>query len=314
MSYLWTLNPEMEAASSLNFSNRKERITFARKEYPLYYHSIAGKRWQHMQDMIRIPDDAQGNRCFMGTFSQNVSDGEGRMMFAARTRPGSSSGEVIWMDELNNKSLAGGFNHPGDLRRVGFMVVTAGQNWDSPANYIPFADSMNRGNGGQTILFYSVFNPASPIYVGRLSTFLHNGNWVTLDTDIDTITVIKNDDDGYYYLAFNGIRSTGGLVCRSKYLNSNTVWISVKTGNLESQNPIRWKNNALLAGRANDGHIRYTHFLGNHCCDSKDPIPPSAFGDGTTFSVSTLPNGKSHAVYANVESDGNIEIEQIEST
>lgn len=192
--------PQMETTESRNFGSNRERITFSRKGFPLHYHEIFGNRRQHLQDMIRIPDDHQGNRCFMGSFSQNVSDSEGGMMFVAKTTPDSSHGEVVWMDELNNKSLAGGFNHPGDLRRVGHIVVTAGQNWDPAANDIPFADKMHPGNGGQAILFYDVSNPTRPNYVGKLSQFLHDGYWVALDTDIDTITVLQHED--YYYLAF----------------------------------------------------------------------------------------------------------------
>lgn len=53
----------------------------------------------------------------MGTYSQNVGGSEGGMVFVGRVPPGTSTGDVIWCDVLSDGHLAGGYNHPGDLRR-----------------------------------------------------------------------------------------------------------------------------------------------------------------------------------------------------
>jgi hypothetical protein len=325
----------------LTFFDQAWNIKFDKNGFPLDYHTIAGNRFQHLQDMLRLPDSG-GKQYYMGTFSQNCSDDEGGMVFVGEVAPASHDGRVIWMDELNNRNQAGGFNHPGDMRRVGNIVVIAGQNWDggsiskvsSAEDFFKtafsklgqaFADKMRMGNGGQAVLFYDVTNPAKPHYMGRLSSCWKGDQEIESEGDIDTITASKSGD--YYYLAFNGSK---GFKCRSKSLEPTVRWEFVEEGNDNGSSPVFFTSGGKeFAGGASlqNGKVVFDKLCFNNSGDyllngSSDqvcrtnvggavPIIGSSFGDGATFSLSTLPNGQCFVVYANVESDDYVEIEVI---
>ncbi len=335
--------PKMDVLTNTNFIQSIRKISFNKNGCPLDYHSIAGNRWQHLQDMIRLPD-TNGYQHYMGTFSQNCSDNEGGLVFVAQitesAKNAGQSGKVIWWDELNNKHLAGGFNHPGDLRRIGNIVVIAGQNWDGGSISTDsfedffkslgskigqeFADQMHRGSGGQGVLFYDVTNPAHPKYLGKMNS-CRKGNEVmtTNGSDIDMVTAAKSGD--YYYLSFNGLK------CRSKVFLPNADWEFVEAGNDGSPSPVLFSHDSQhIVGDAvlKDGdrvvfqklefspgsdqltaetiHVTRTDVISS-------TIPKSSLPDGATFSLSVMPNGRGHCVFANVESDNHIEIEEIDS-
>jgi len=113
--------------------------------------------------------DANGKRYYMGTYSQNCNDSEGGMVFVCELTPGETIGQVIWCDVLN-RHVAGGYNPPGDLRRIG----STGQNWHGTAASLPVklveADAMHIGDGGNLVLFYDVSDPARPFYFGKMKT------------------------------------------------------------------------------------------------------------------------------------------------
>lgn len=54
---------DVSPGRSTNMIVAKEMIRFNKNGYPLDFHSIFGYPWQHQQAMLRLKDDAQGNRC-----------------------------------------------------------------------------------------------------------------------------------------------------------------------------------------------------------------------------------------------------------
>lgn len=310
------VTPSMDLLYSTEFSNKIRKITFNKDGYPLDYHSFFGERGQHLQDMIRLPD-ANGRQYYMGTFSQNCSNDEGGMVFVGEVISG-DSGKVVWMDELNNSHLAGGYNHPGDLRRIGNIVVIAGQNWEGTIflGITIEGDEMNRGKGNQqNILFYDVSDPSRPRYLGKLNSCWDGNERKTISDEIDVVFAVKLGD--YYYLSFNGLK------CRSKIFFPHAQWEYVEAGSVNSPSPVMFS----LAGKNYIGSAKYEKtsrnvvftemlFPSNKnfvAASVASHIPHHSFSDDATFSLSSFPNGKSYIVIANVESEGQIEIEEIES-
>jgi hypothetical protein len=309
--------PDMVPLKSTKFSNLIRRVNFNKNGYPLDYHSMAGDPWQHLQDMIRLPD-ANGNHYYMGTFSQNCASDEGGMVFVCGVKPG-EQGKVVWLDELNNSHLAGGYNHPGDIRRIGNIVVIAGQNWEgttgTDAGVFFGADEMHRGKGNkQNVLFYDVSNPAKPRYLGKLNSCMDGTVRKTVSGEIDEVFAIKLGD--YYYLSFNGLK------CRSKIFFPHDQWEFVEAGGVGSPSPVVFP----LKGKQYTGTATYNKATSEVVFAEKtfptvnnktvasvtSPIPRHSFSDKSTFSLSTLPDGKGYILFTNVESDDRIEIEEIE--
>lgn len=340
VAFTHALAGPMPMLERLSFKTTRRSISFAKNGFPLDYHTIAGHRWQHLQDMIRLPD-ANGHEHYMGTFSQNCADAEGGMVFVGQVPAGGTSGKVIWCDELNNQHLAGGFNHPGDLRRIGNMVVIAGQNWDggsistsSGEDFFKslgsqigqgFAAPMHRGYGGQAILFYDVSSPSGPRYVGKLSVYWQGGQLVSMDAngDIDEVTAAKSGD--WYYLSFNGAR------CRAKLFLPSARWELIASGSDGSPSPVQYSigGRSIVGGASLAGSevvfdelvFQPEPVLGQATRSVKrtevTKVPaPLGFGavDGDTFSLSTLPGGAGSVVIARVASDSTIDIEEVGTT
>lgn len=308
---------KMPQIRNLNFIQSMKKISFTKNGCPLHYHSCYGNRWQHLQDMIRLPD-ANGMQYYMGTFSQNCSDGEGGLVFVGEVSPQETKGKVIWWEELNNKHKAGGFNHPGDIRRVGDTVIIAGQNWDKSW---PFCDPLNMGNGGQAILFYDVSQPNNPVYKGKVNSCWDFNTNKEVSGDIDMVTASYSGE--YYYLAFNGLK------CRAKSFTPYASWQLVQKGNDGSPSPVSFTNGGTqIIGDAATENGKLTYRKINYSPDpnrlnrttnavSRENIhtvsyPKSSFSDGVTSSLSLLADGTGQIVYANVESDDYMEIELIQ--
>jgi FG-GAP-like repeat/HYR domain len=370
--------------NGFDFEGKTRNITFDKGGCPLDYHYISQPdpqitdplkinkhRWQHLQHMIRLPD-ADGIQYYMGTYSQNVAGGEacgdqnslisnsgysdqaneGGIVFVAKLIPGNTRGQVIWWDILNNAHPAGGFNHPGDLRRVGNTVIIAGQNWcptsdkfnnlfdgGSWENFFKSAGKalaypFKRGNGGQAVLFYDVSKPNVPAYMGKMNACIDvNGKKYEATNDIDELTAAKVGE--YYYLWFNGYGKSG-LACRSKTFRPHDNWELIKVVNDNGLSSISFlQEGKLYSGVAEvrGGYVRYDRlkFMNNgkweyrlnELSDSigrEISILPKAFPGLAKdnwvkpgFSVNSLSDGRSSVVISNVESDGQIEIVETES-
>jgi len=315
--------PTMDLLNSIKYSKISRRITFNKNGYPLDYHYLWGltpfkTNWQHLQDMIRLPD-ANGKQYYMGTFSQNCSNDEGGIVFVCDLKPG-DQGKVIWMDELNNSHLAGGYNHPGDLRRIGNIVVIAGQNWDGSigtnAGVALGGDEMHRGKGNkQNILFYDVSNPAKPRYLGKLNSCWAGTVRKTVSGDIDEVFAVKLGD--YYYLSFNGLK------CRSKVFYPHAQWEFVEKGGVSSPSPVMFPVKGIhYVGAASfnkaSSKVVFTEVVlptdkEHKAVSIESSIPRFSFSEDSTYSLSTLANGKSYIIITKAESDDLIEIEEIES-
>jgi hypothetical protein len=311
-----------QTMDNIQFEGHSRKITFEKNGFQLDKHCISNPvpftegfghclRWQHLQDMIRL-SDANGKEYYMGTFSQNCSDTEGGMVFVAEVNKGGSSGKVMWLDELNNKHRAGGYNHPGDLRRVGNTVIIAGQNWDKT---YPIGDPMDIGNGGQNVLFYDVSNPAAPKYTGKMNRCQN----VVATSDIDAIAAVKVGST--YFLLFNGVPG-GSVTCKCNEFSANGNWELVQDANLGEICNIEYSYEGLktvggtrLQKQAGNTVIAFD-IIDTKCKRTSTvvlPIPATSFGDGTTFNISMFNSNRAAVVYANVESDDRIEIEVIES-
>jgi hypothetical protein len=316
--------------SRIYFKNEIKKYTFDKNGYDLDYHEVAGQRWQHLQDMIRL-EDKDEKRYYMGTFSQNCSDEEGGMVFVAELPYDSESGKVIWCDVLHNNHESGGFNHPGDLRRIEETVVIAGQNWDG-GNFAPlsntFGDEMKEGKGGQAVLFYDVSTPSEPKYMGKLASYKDkDGNDVPIEKDISEIHCGGwwSDHSSRYYLSIDGDE----IKLKAEKFTPDAQWVLIESGKDTGGggSPVSFagvKGGARLDGdrvlfdklvfyegnsesniwRNSDKVKRETVFASNR-------IPKTSFGDGTTFTLNR-DRGSNCIVYANVESDDQIEIEEIE--
>ncbi|NEP00553.1 MAG: hypothetical protein F6K58_18145 [Symploca sp. SIO2E9] len=229
-------NPKMDLIKNplANLSAERE-VRLRRNSFPLHYHSWLGIHTQHLQAMIKLPD-ANGKQYYMGTYSQNHSDSEGGMVFVAEVSSG-NTGDVIWIDELTAEHLSGGYNHPGDLHKIGNYVIVAGQNWseciqDSFFGCLLHTQSfiLTKRSDLQNVLFYDVVNPAKPKYIGQLNRCLEGNDYRQFGSDsqeIDTISVAHSN--GYYYLSFG--RGEDGLKCRSTTFDPNAQWEVIdKTG------------------------------------------------------------------------------------
>jgi hypothetical protein len=333
-----TSTPSMYLVKYLQFKNEIRRITFDKNGFPLNYHSIFGNRWQHLQDMLRLPD-LNGRQYYMGAFSQNCSDNEGGMVFVGEVISG-NSGKVIWMDELNNRHPAGGYNHPGDLRRIGNVVVIAGQNWDGggiKTNSVEgffksvgskvgqgVADGMDRGNGNpQNVLFYDVSDPSRPVYMGKINSCWKGNEKYRSPGDIDTLSAAKSGE--YYYLSFNGIK------CRSKFFTPDARWELIEIGDDSGSVPAFFSYNGVnyVGGARVDNGTNVVYEKLQFSPEQSlltdqtnkvsrvdittSVIPKHSFPSGATFSLSSFEDEKSYMVITNVESDNQIEIEEIES-
>jgi WD40 repeat protein len=287
--------------------------------------------------MIRLPDE-NGKQYYMGTFSQNCSDTEGGLVFVAELVPGETDGKVIWWEELNNRHRAGGFNHPGNLRRLGHTVVIAGQNWaGTKASRFAVknmgADPMNMGNGGEYVLFYDVSNSSTPKYMGKLNSCWKGLEVLTAANDIDDLTLSKVGK--YYYLWFNGHKNIG-VKCRSEILSPEANWELIEEGKDEGCSPLVFNIDGVQysGGAKIDGKLFIVTY--NKLIFMPDPFTltgdsgsvarirvtktrfqPFSFGtsgsrDGTTYTLNSLSDGKCSIVITDVESHHTINIAEIE--
>jgi hypothetical protein len=288
--------------------------------------------------MLRLPD-SNGKQYYMGTYSQNVSDTEGGMVFVGEVFPNSNSGKVIWMDTLTNKHPAGGYNHPCELRRIGDVVVICGQNWDGTTlagiGVALGADAMNEGTGSpQNVLFYDVTNPASPTYIGKMNSCWQGNQEIKYDGQIDALTASKSGD--YYYLSFgrgqNGKDNIKGMMCRSKWFSPHEKWeLIFQKLDYPGSIPVKYElnNQSYIGGVRVEGDTKviYDKIVFSPGGDKLTPqtsqvsrqdvttqhIPEHPFGDGATFNPSILEDGRGYMVIANVESNEKIEIAEIET-
>ncbi len=216
------LQPELEPDP-----DKSRRIVLLENGFPLDFHSLAGVRTEHLQAMIRLPD-SNDMEYYMGTFSQDCEGNDCGMVFVGEVPGGAGSGSVIWMDFLDAAHPALGFNHPGDLHRIGDYVIVAGQNWDICWG----VECLDIGGGGQAVLFYDVSDPANPSYVGKMNTCWQGDEINNPSRDIDTIGVAKIDST--YYLSFNNIR------CKSDSFHPNAHWEIVAEGKSPSDSPAKF--------------------------------------------------------------------------
>jgi len=297
--------PEMDVVLRPDLEPSKARtIGLAENGYPLDYHSIAGVRTEHLQAMIRLPD-SNGKEYYMGTFSQDCEGNDCGMVFVGEVPLGESAGQVIWMDFLNGQHPALGFNHPGDLHRIGDYVIVAGQNWD----VCWFFNCLDPGGGGQAVLFYNVSDPANPSYVGGMNS-CWDGDVVKYNSgDIDTIGVAKIDDT--YYLSFNGLR------CASDSFHPKAHWDVVAEGGSPSDSPAKFEyGGTTYVGKASvwadevlgipvAGFITWKAYTDNFntLADilTTQRLPFDFPADAKALSV--LPDGTYCAISTNVESD-----------
>ena len=291
------LQPELEPGAT-------RTIVLAENGYPLDYHSIAGFRTEHLQAMIRLPD-SNGQEYYMGTFSQDCEGNDCGMVFVGEVPAGGSAGAVIWMDFLNGQHPASGFNHPGDLHRIGDYVIVAGQNWDECWIF----NCLDVGGGGQAVLFYDVSDPANPEYVGRMNSCwqgeqirFHNG-------DIDTIGVAKIDDN--YYLSFNDLR------CRADSFHPKAHWEVTAEAGSPSDSPAKFVyGGTTYVGKASvavgagiglpvDGSITWQAYTDdfNTLTDVLSIYRLAYDYDPDAKALSTLPDGTYCAISTDVESD-----------
>lgn len=335
---LLSYTPESEMVMNLNFQPTSRTIKFEKNGFPLDYHALFGNRWQHMQFITRLPD-ANGHQYYLGTYSQNCKNDEGGMVFVGELTPGSNMGKVIWMDELNRNHESGGYNHPGDIRRIGNMVIIAGQDW-SGTNISNFAVNWAAGDAmglcstdprHENVLFYDVSNPASPRYVGQMNSCWEDDVLRTLapGKDIDSISAGKSGD--YYFLSFNG------MMCRSRTFNPSEPWEFIDTRPIGDADAVRFTS----GGKEYDGVATYgggkinyqemvyhdyaprpnvltqatKHVGRSHVTtgSATAATKPTEDMDGSTFSFSALPNGKSYIILGDVHSDEYMTAVEIET-
>jgi len=316
--------PQMDTLKSLEPSTTIKKMLFGKGSCPLNYHSSFGYRWQHLQDMIRLPD-ANGHQYYMGTYSRSCGPNlltpvsQGGLVFVAKIAPNEDFGEVIWCDELSNNHIAGGFNHPGDLRRIGNIVIIAGQNWDTTKTVKHLIANVGEplvcGSGGQGVLFYDVTNPEASKYMGKMHYCRKGEEIIPVSEEIDMVTAVK--DGEYYYLSFNGIR------CRSKFFSPQADWELVRQGDKgNSPSPVHVKcDSDDFVGYAYHHVSEFKILFYEFKTDSEfakteienfrqDIKAIQTFSEKPTFSLNVLPDGTGYGVYANVESDEYIEIEE----
>jgi hypothetical protein len=312
-----------QTVSSIQFEGKLRKISFNTNGFPLDFHCISnpvpftegfGKclRWQHLQDMVRL-EDANGKEYYMGTWSQNVDNSEGGMVFVAEVNKRGTNGKVIWCDILKNTHPAGGYNHPGDLRRVENTVVIAGQNWNKS---YPIGKSLNMGNGGNNVLLYDVSNPAAPRYTGKINRCQN----IVATGEIDNISAAKIN--GNYFIAFNGVPG-GSVTCKSNQFTANGNWEVVPGANLGGISNIDYLlNGETITGGAKLKTLSGSTWVAFDKLNSSgqridkivSPIPRTSLGEGTTFNMSALNNGIGAVVYSDVESqDKKVNIEVIET-
>lgn len=291
--------PDMDLiANPLAAPNVWRQITLRRGSYNLHYHTYWGFRMEHLQALIRLPDK-DGNEYYMGTYSQDVDGSvEGGMVFVGKVPANGATGDVIWLDEMNNSHIAGGFNHPGDLLRLGSIVIIAGQNWDGGKG------KLDRGNGGQAVLFYDVSNPTAPSYIGKLNA-CHDGNVLkTHRGDIDTIGLSKQGSR--YFLDVNEFR------CEANALHPEAEWKVVpRQKDRWSGAPAKFRNaNKTDSGRVlvDCCQISWQRFVGNSGETEEVLNLPADLARSSIYAMShnSLPNGRYCVIAANVESDGDI--------
>ncbi len=254
-------------------------------------------------------------------------------MFVGELEKEQTGGRIIWVDELNNSHLASGYNHPGDLRRIGHIVVIAGQNWDGGKwADMCFAEPMYRGLGSyQNVLFYDVSDPAKPRYIGKLNSCWRGLENVEVSGDIDELSAAKSGD--YYYLSFNGLK------CRSKVFYPHAGWELIQLGDDLYSSPLRYTINRsdwqVIGGASSDLEVRYPSVVFDKLVFKPSgaqeslipetvsvsriqsmtplPIPKDSLPEGATFSLNSLADGRCSIVITNVESDDYIEIQELES-
>lgn len=115
----------------------------------------------------------------------NCSGSEGGLVFIA-CKYSNGSAKVIWSDELNNNHLGGGYNHPGDIRQYGNIVVIAGQNAqprhmnavliEDGHPYDSFIFAMNSNMYGMFILSVSSSTRGAPGDRWQSWTCVHEGD------------------------------------------------------------------------------------------------------------------------------------------
>ena len=305
-------------AKTLRFEANKKKITFNKNGFPLDYHSVAKVRWQHMQDILRLPD-YNGKKYYLGTYSQNCSNNEGGMVFVGELGSG-TSGKIIWIDELNNKHSSGGFNHPGDIRMIENVVLIAGQNWNGDGIGkvgTVIGDTFDKCYGdNQAILFYDVSNPSKPKYMGKVEAYYQNNSSKKFSSDISSLQVVKRDDG--YHIWVNGIEGDLGLRLYSKTLSPDAKWEWEKNASVISASTVYFNHPNGDSGYAitqvnDDGDGKWLKYGSNIGKAYYERVPETSFGDGTTLNVTTQKNGRSYLIYGNVESDSKIEIEEVES-
>jgi hypothetical protein len=331
----------MQLISQLHFSNQVRSKSFSvdKDKFPLDYHKILGQPWQHFQDMIRLPD-AKGKQhimqYYMGTFSQSVEGDEGGMVFIGEYNPESNKGEIIWIDVLKNSHPSDGFNHPGDLRRVGDVVIIAGQNWNGDGlgkEIGKWADHMKLGKGGQAILFYDVSSAVEPKYMGKLTAEMITTDANKINVDISDLTASKVGD--YYYLGFENVK------CFAKKFSHDAKWTYIPSDDdIVTDNPIEFEfdgrkyigsaslkngnvvsyKELLFTSKASPTDDDWGSELQNDCVGVKYSdtifetiISETPFSEKSTFSLNPIGNGRSAVVYTDIESDGTINIAEIES-
>lgn len=314
-------SPPMVSTTKTSFAGSSRSILFDKNGCAaLAYRSVFGHRWKHLQDMIRLPDH-NGKRYYMGTWSGGSLIGGARgAVFVAELDPAQNQnhGRVIWCDVLNNRHPAGGFNHPGDLRRIGDTVIIAGQNW--PGNWFAQRlDPMPLGNGGNAVLFYDVRTPSRPIYTGKVDSCWEGSRRRTTG-EVDSITAVKAD--GRYCLAFSGLK------CHAPAFSPHVPWEFISTGDLGSPSPVLVNHNGVdvpcVVDVQSNGDVQFKRVVfdsgtlgsGTTSVTTQPLLTTSGaaipnLGGGMTSSVNTLANGDTVLIFANVHSDADIQIGEV---
>ena len=141
-----------------------------------FFTTCAGYAFYHVQHVVRLPNK-DGRAYFMVSMSNSNADLDASDGFLLVFRldedaydevtdlavdtPG-TDGEYVHVEQYNQSSPIGDWNHPGKMDVLGGVLVVAAEQWGSV-----FCDA-REGRSEDAVLFYDVRDPERPRYWGRL--------------------------------------------------------------------------------------------------------------------------------------------------
>jgi hypothetical protein len=160
------------------------------------------------------------------------------------------------------------------------------------------------------------------VYTGKFNHCWDGGQRRTTG-EIDSITAVAYD--GKYYLSFSGLQ------CWAPVFSPDVPWVYIKSGDIGSPSPVLVRQDGVdkpsvaeldsnrrvvfkaLSFTPGGGTLGVgTSDTSRETISSSAPVPSAGFPSGATFSVSTLDDGRNVIVIANVESDSNVQIAEID--